>query len=257
MNNRIEFMGLPGSGKTTLYNMILNEAQSSNLVLGDYHHLFKQGLKNKYKRGSKKRYAEFLLANICLRGGYMPLVEYNEQITDFIINNHSTWKEFTNLIFMSEDTSRLNFLLRDNLIGIARWGIIEDYVDEKFDFILMDEGFSHRIVDMSIPTYNKNIEMNIENIFLAIGFPSIVVNITCDVEECISRMKKRYEGVPESYRMWSENEVKMKFLKKKEFIEYLIPILESFGCKVITVKNDNLETAKNKIIYNIKLLYKS
>lgn len=247
MVKRIEFMGIPGSGKTTLSNLVQTELSVAGKEIHSFQNLFRISLEEENKRLGIPKYLRFVVINKLLRDSYIPLKTYNKHVIDFIVNNNEVWQSLINLTLSNEDIERRKFIIKDLMKVIARWGIITDNNKES-KCIVMDEGFSHRIAAMSISKSKDNISSDLEKIFFCLGYPDLVVNLTCDVRDSVARMTKRKTGVPESFRMLSESDLEIKLNRMSEFSKYLIPLLEKGGTKVITVENKNMDAAKRVIL---------
>ncbi|MGG0716265.1 hypothetical protein ABE096_01520 [Robertmurraya massiliosenegalensis] len=248
MVKRLEFMGIPGSGKTTLCNLVYDELKKSQKV-----ELFKEQYKDSLKGQIRNQgngligYLRFVLLIKLLRGSYIPASTYGEEIIKYMVEHSNIYTNLLNTIVTTAVPERRNYILKYLLMDIYKWGVVKKDTSNQ-NLILMDEGFVHRVLNIYMYSENNNLDTILKEFFLTIEFPEVVVNVKCDIDNSINRMEKRKQGIPVGYRIYKRNEFRKVLVDMEEFNERLLSYLKKEGVKIIEVQNSNLSVAKNEII---------
>lgn len=255
MVNRIEFMGIPGSGKTTLCNKVYNELRNQNKNISIFNGLYKESIKSYYRKQNTGflRYTRFLIVNKLLRGNYIPASLYGEVLSQYIIENYSVYKTTLNSIIDKAPSERKLYLLKYLLMDLYKWEIIKEN-SEAFKTVLMDEGFSHRMLNIYMFNNKGNINSKIKNFFTTIGLPKVLIHVQHDINKSIDRMKIRKQGIPTSFRKYDRKELYNKLDIMNNFSEEVVMYLKNEGVKVIKVENNNLAYAMDLIIKSINTI---
>jgi len=247
MLERIEFIGIPGSGKSTLCNMVLAELRKNDEV-DLFNNVYKESI-SKHIKGQDIgliRYIRFIYINKLFRGNYSSASLYGEIVTKYMLDNSSVYKSLLDSIVNTIEPERRQYILKYLLMDIYKWKIIRDNTNND-NLVLMDEGFVHRALNIFMHN-DTNFELDLKLFLSTIDYPKVVVNVKCDIKEAINRMGKRKQGIPVGFKFYSETELIKELSLMEVASDKIMLMLKKEGIRVIQVENSNLEIAKKEVM---------
>ncbi len=222
----IELLGLPGSGKTTLCDGILQRNKSFKHIddaficyLNDKYNLsdiiLRDGGQSSWYRAYEKFYAKI---------GY-----------HFDKNNKNYANKIDHIMTDAGLTSeQKSSYLEYSVIDNKKYNATKVHNCEKL--IIHDEGFSLRFLIMFADLEAGN---GYDASYIKESpQPEILVHISTDIDKCISRMQNRERGLPKIFSGMDENRIKNQLEKFKFKINDVVSEYERQGTKVIDVDNN-------------------
>jgi thymidylate kinase len=219
----VEFIGLPGSGKSTVAKSIFEEKQIKKLHIT-------YPLYNLYNKGWVQR----------------NLIKFVLVINYFIFNFFYSL-DVIKLIKSTKQNSTKNIIkLSFNFLFFL--SVHKKYKESK-DIVLFDEGLLHNVWAILYEATSKNIDYN--KFILDSCLPNVVVYVECDIQTNIDRLLLRKSNT----RIESSSNLPLEIQNSKKDIEDIISnakILPKLS-KLKLIKIDNSENAslmnnKEKII---------
>jgi len=219
--SHIEFLGLPGSGKTTVYEKIIEKPSFYNLQSSDFFvtkpsfdaSMYVQ--KMSYLCGFLQRVPNYvrILYN-AMTDAYYDKVELTKLFLGTIINYES------NILCHPSDKN-----------------------------LLFDELFFQRLLSIYFRCRNK--QMKINRYLNSIPLPSIIIYIDTPVDVCIQQQKRRNKNVTNEY--WLNNINDKDMLKRLYiFCTSIIDHVKKKGVEVIKIDNTGtIENVVENIISNL------
>lgn len=257
--SHIEFIGLPGSGKSTIYNEIENKLNnnSKNIL----------SCKNALTKAMEKQRNDKLYKIIFK---LLPRSIYKNSIDSFFLNTKCSFiytNEFLSeygdsllSIFNSEilklmDKNEKTNLLSHFFLLNSKYSMIKKYFHDKE--IIYDEGFIQRSKGFFLSTIN-NIEKNdielAKKYFKSIPLPNKLFYIECSIDICIDRIENRDKGLPYRIKNYDNYKIIKYFENIKIYFNTIIKFLEQNGVKVISINNNtNIEKSIKEILLNLEL----
>lgn len=180
MRNRvlIEFVGLPGSGKTSVVKQML-EANS------DYKHLWRFREEYRFK--------------------FFETIHRHFRALFFLIFNFPIALNIFKIVNKSKQLSKSNYraVLVNLLYKRSYYKNIKDGVQ------VMDEGIIHALISLLISSKNKNLDFNdIESIFPnSKAFLWVVIHVNCDMDVLLERLRLRDNGQHRIFKYNLEEDV--------------------------------------------------
>ncbi len=231
---RIEFIGLPGSGKTTLYKE-LNSCLAKRLG---------------YPPGPKEHGKGILFDRRILAqsGGIFSC------LTNFINENSGFIKNILiadEVYQYSEATPTLRNIVMTYFFVICTYyqAVKQDYAKPWF---LLDEAFYYQVYHFIINEVGGETSKVSHKILETMPEIDILIYMKTDVNLCLKRMKERKAGIPSPYRLLSEKEFLNFLTEEDKKIDNFIDYLENQSIKIIRIQaNLSLEQALNKILQEL------
>jgi thymidylate kinase len=242
----LEFLGLPGSGKTYLYKALIKKLKYKNISFSTYKTSFLEDLYNKQKGLKKFLFYLYLFyeKNYQLKSNYIFASQY--QFILSIVTKIKKQHSFLKLIdiysyyinssnYSSERKKRMKISFSIDLLGSIKKNIL----------FILDEGFLQKIF-LNFFYINEKIFGSKLNLYLnLIKLPSHVVYVKTSYKTCLKRVSPREHGFVYSYK----NDIP--YLKyKNTFEKKIINFLKKKRVKIITVNGEN------NLEYNVNYLLK-
>lgn len=179
----VEFIGLPGSGKSTLIKTLKRLSAHSDLPAVSLNHVAEEVLAaRKENPGYLRRKAD--------RGWFYGTFSFAHKYPEiFRIAFENT---------LINTPGQLDFL---DLLGQYHFARLSQ---EERRLVLVDEGLLHRGAAAFL---NPEAFSSLENYLDNIPAPDAVVFIDIDIETAIERSKQRKKGIPVHYRKFTEAEL--------------------------------------------------
>jgi thymidylate kinase len=243
----LEFLGLPGSGKTLLYNALIKKLRYQNIPFTTYKEAFFRDLYNRQKGIKKILFYLYLLyeKNYQFKSNYLFLSQYRLILSTIekkkklssdvrLINNiYSNYINSSDYSLERRKRMKISFLI--DLMGSTKKNIP----------FFQDEGFLQK-VSLNYLNINEKIFKSKLNLYLnLISLPSHVIYVKTPYKTCFERADSRHYGFVYSYK----NNVR--YLKsKKSFENKIISFLRKKRVKIIVVRG------KNNLEYNVNYILK-
>ncbi len=224
----IEFIGIPGSGKTTLYN------QANQL-------LFKE---LGYRPGPTCLFLDIL------KDEKYQALNGNDLInlTSFLITKNSFIKAVGNSAKRFQYPEQLNDSL--DIVMAYFYHFCTYYqaltTSAPTEWIMFDEGFYNFLAKFIIDL-TGNIKGRIGNRILS-TMPKVdlLIHVKSDVSTCIKRMRTREQGVPLPYQKLSSSQLQVFFSFYDNFFDKYCEVVKAKGIK--TVELDNNQPLKKSML---------
>ncbi len=256
MKHRIEFIGLPGSGKSSLYSFA--------------HQFLVQHYPETYSLTRALRYCEFQAINLSrskakllkkavyiLADNYlMSIFPYTRRRTEaylkFVLDN----TDFVNVIYTTLEKANMSL---KNKIRISNWFFAElsayQMIEEYFSddgILLLDEGYCHRFVSLIACDHTMYSAEMLDNYFKVTAFiPNILFFVKRNPDLCLDTLRKK--TLPDYFATLSPGELYERYTFFERRLEDLVNKASSLGAKIIEVGNTgNLAYAKRQIEDNLK-----
>ncbi|MDD3818400.1 MAG: hypothetical protein PHG41_00955 [Actinomycetota bacterium] len=240
MASHIEFIGVPGSGKTTMYHKLVVLLNKEGIKARTFNKaLFLCCIRSILSRKSFKDFLKVLLyfiGNIFFRSvskfSNVQIDAYNE----FLLANS------TLIDFIAKVVNNKKIDLKEKLL-IMKWffnefsgyQLISRYL-RKDEILVFDEGFCHRAIAIWGRNESSKIEKDELDIYLnLIPLPDVILIINSEVEECERRLSERkYPPILKDLN-YEERIGKLRFIEK--LVPYITYIIEKKGTKLLYINN--------------------
>ena len=240
MKNHIEFLGLPGSGKSTLYNKIINQKYDNLYSLEKAIDLSTKRAILNYQSNNKLkmtyRYIIYQLTKNFIYPVYKSNRFIDEEYRNYLVGNPGVIKKILDLFNefnLNIDEKKKLYTWLDRLI--AEYSLIKEYLSDN-ESVVIDEGFVHfstSIWQRKKPFDNKY--YLIEDYIKVVSLPEVLMYINVEPKEAYNRMLKRGR-FPGPYKNLSKEDCVNKLLKMKLYIEYLLRLINN-DVNIIKINN--------------------
>jgi thymidylate kinase len=213
----IEFVGIPGSGKSTLYGQV-------NRLLGK---------KLGYRPGPRDlwtRMSNEIRFRAVQGGAYQSLVRFireNRTFISAVLHDRTSFTEET--LF---ERSKTNSLLPYFLSLCAFYQAVEE--DHTKNWCLFDEGFFYYLFQY----FNQNGNELSQTIIETMPKVDFLIHLDTDVELCIARMRSREQGIPSPYQRLSEDDLLRTFIRLDNGIQMSLEAIKDHPIRIIHIDGD-------------------
>jgi thymidylate kinase len=198
----IEFIGLPGSGKSTLRTMLVESLCRRKIPCLSMDQALLSCLKIHVDGIFFKYFLHILPEKTALK--YAPLVftrsalRYTAQNAFLSTNSQAVAAILSSDHFLSAAPQEREMLLSWFFLTASQYQVIRENMSEKMP-VIFDEGFLQRAVSLLVSPGGKSLP---ETTFLSsyldlIPRPDIVLYLRTDQKTCIQRINTRSKGMPE------------------------------------------------------------
>src|SRR5699024_1816985 len=216
-----EFIGLSGSGKTTMAETLYKRVKkNSNVEMFNLAYL--ASIERYYNNlGLLKKYRYKLLKNIH-KEITLPADLYQDFLFNKLIRERKLLSEIISYIGNNAPDKRKKYLLKYLFYDDYKLNVIENN-NQGYNTVIMDEGFVHRIANILMYLEKISEKKNLMNAYFDLyNYNLEVIYIKSDIEESIDRMNKRKKGIPQSFRGLKTNELYKELSMMKNSFEILI-----------------------------------
>lgn len=239
---RVELIGSPGVGKTTLYKAIINKSKKSSqwVSASDAKKTIAQRL-----YGEKSEMSS-ILYKVCVQIPYI-----DSFLTKSILRSEyekSVWlkkDEYQQLLYsllnlqQTKDELAIRSLYRYSwLLTKIQEACLLDYAIET-NRVLIDESILQKVWPLMLTSDIS--DSGIAEIFSKIPHPFAVIALTCDTDVVLERLIKREEKKENwmiGYRAISISELKEKISKIQHMVNTLADAMESRGAYVLRINTN-------------------
>lgn len=241
MKLHVEFIGLPGAGKSTLSNELISFLTKKGLKAMDS----KQGLdvclyRTIKKERTKKYYLKKVIYNKFVRRFWPPFIYTKEQVAsynDFITNNFEyycyTIKVLKQRSLSLNEGSMVNVFLFESF---SCYQLCQDNFNNR-EILVLDEGFCHRALAIWGRGVTRIIDEDVVEYAKKIPNLDILVVVESTVSNCISRMDSR--GYPLLLRDLNPEEKVIKLNDLQRVIMLISEELKKTGVIIVSVDNNS------------------
>ena len=237
----IEFIGIPGSGKSTLCNHLIRDDKfiySTDLVLKKYYYRINPIINTIYYLLLKNRSIKnFLKRNFHHREG-------GKQISLFHEKNRLFFKhinESKSFIQQSEEDKNIILLLLNKFI--IEYQYCHSASNKKV--VIFEEGFMHKALSLFNGINNNNDSDKIESACInditkyldLVPNPEILCIINISIDKSFHRLKKR--GMTKRLKFTNDNVIKDYLSKSQTLISIIKENKIKSNCKIIELENNN------------------
>jgi thymidylate kinase len=241
-----EFIGLPGSGKTTVRNVL-----KRRFLKNDHRIVFcEEAYYLALREMADDPITKGLLAVLpqAVAAKYLPslLIKSNGLITSqsrFLADKAELLTLLTqNASFrnlpMENRTEVIEFFLRT----VIQFQTIE--TSRRGDRLVLfdDEAFVQRSASIFVlgPEADFNAERgNIERYFEIAPLPDILFHVKCDTATCLQRMKRRRRGLSKRLRGMEDERIERFLNRFNDYYRFLIDILKNRNVKIVGVDGNH------------------
>jgi hypothetical protein len=221
MKNRVvflEFNGIPGSGKTTLSDRVIENMKGASYTVESYHQLIKKPTRNNLKR--LVRYL-FSIKLSSLKIGYLALMYL---ITNKKFN-HENGLRVISLIVLFNFYQKKS-LANDEEVILVDQGMVQQMVSMLFESELIAEKYVKKLI-----RYTQKKDMGI-----------IIVNIDLDINESFERLTKREGNISRIQKLKKDTAMLTLIMQQNNFNK-IRKIIRELDLESITVNTQgSIET---------------
>jgi len=259
---RIDFLGAPGVGKSSLLNYLLNKSHYHRQILKP--DKAKIILAKEYLKASHRSYIYFLVSIVfrfCTFSRIRTLFA-NEILKnaedDNLWNKRDQYKAFINNVLEIATSSKKDPII--TLFGINRFFNVSKYTfllefSKQEGIVLFDESLSQKVYGL-VNCENYLDQEAIKKYFTYMPLPRCLVYCYLDLENLLDRIKKRNKIIL-PHRNLSEEQLRIVCRNQLEVASIGKEVLESRGCNIIQINmKDELMILSDKLNNELKLLLK-
>lgn len=260
MKYHIEFLGQPGSGKTTLYNKLIKSNKNRIYSLSKAVDIStKRSIKNSKIDSTVKKTLKYLIYQVSKNFVY-PIYKTNEYIlesyNEFLINEPDFTKKILKYMRIFNFTTEEKKSVFGWIMFLTKNYYFVKSNLSKDENLIIDEGFIHK--GISFYQRKNNNEINgdefIQEYLKTVFIPDILIYIDTDKEICLKRMSERNK-YPKPFVNISKKE-RIELLKNNDvYINKVINYLTLYNTKMLKINNNNSlnESLKNLTDQLLKL----
>lgn len=235
MTLNIEFVGLPGSGKSTFSKFLLRKYTSS-ISSNDAHASAiceAAGLR-------RIPFSSKIIQPIRDPLSSLTGIRYNA-ILSFQAKYSDVHKIFLQAVHRSNSTSRQHLTIKWMLTIEEKWWLIEEYVQEES--VIWDEGIVHRALGLFHPPemIEHPSEMDIRQYVECLPLPDIIVTMEVTPAIALERISDRSGGRPPAYDELTDDEMLKRLEEMDESLTYIKATCQESGARVISINNQHGE----------------
>jgi len=241
-----EFIGLPGSGKTTIRKNLKKRLAGEDQTIIFCENAFYKAMKNNTDDNPSK----FLLSIIpqTLVESYLPSLVMKfqnlfrtqceflaEEIELFnLLTDRSVFRNLS----CEGKADIIDFFLRTSIY----YRTISNFIKDERFVIFDDEAFVQRSISVFVLGPETNIafeKINITRYFEIVPLPNILFYIECDIATCIQRMKKRSTGFSKRLRGMDDQAVYNFLNIFNQYYNNIFKLLEKHKIKIVRINSNH------------------
>lgn len=221
MKNRVvflEFNGIPGSGKTTLSDRVIENMKGVSYTVESYHQLIEKPTRNNLKR--LVRYL-FSIKLSSFKIGYLALMYL---ITNKKLNHENGLRVISLIVLF--DFYQKKSLANDEEVILVDQGMVQQMVSMLFESELIAEKYVKKLI-----RYTQKKDMGI-----------IIVNIDLDINESFERLTKREGNISRIQKLKKDTAMHTLIMQQNNFNK-IRKIIRELDLESITVNTQgSIET---------------
>lgn len=243
MSNRIEFIGIPGSGKSTLFKSLYKEFKRNSRPVLTFRDSIIADIKSYDRLIPKMK----ILIPVLLSKSYIPYELYKSLLIEEFFLKPNLYNEFYKIM------DKIPEKRRSRLVGFIINNFIEYAQEKKIkgnNIFMIDEGLVQHLAAIGITLTNHELNF-LDIVFNETNYPSYLFAVTCPIEECLKRMQARKRGIPISFRHFSDKALIDNLYIFQQNIEIISEHLKESGTEIIHYSTHDVQ---NKISKNVNLI---
>jgi len=221
MKNRVvflEFNGIPGSGKTTLSDRVIENMKGASYTVESYHQLIKKPTRNNLKR--LVRYL-FSIKLSSFKIGYLALMYL---ITNKKLNHENGLRVISLIVLF--DFYQKKSLANDEEVILVDQGMVQQMVSMLFESELIAEKYVKKLI-----RYTQKKDMGI-----------FIVNIDLDINESFERLTRREGNISRIQKLKKDTAMHTLIMQQNNFNK-IRKIIRELDLESITVNTQgSIET---------------
>jgi hypothetical protein len=204
---RIDFLGAPGVGKTTIYEKLIRSRKSQSDWMSPIE--AKIFLANKYAAqdlSKIKNFISLMIFNIIFFKKIRPSIAariLSEKLKDEISDKVSSNKKLLEVVLNFSSSQYIDPWQRIRIVRNWYDIVYETYLFDISNYpgvVLFDESLSKKGLNLVSSLCRVEMGRNIENYFKNMPLPDAIIYCELDVEEAFLRVKMRNEKAPDGKR---------------------------------------------------------
>lgn len=230
----LEFMGLPGSGKTTLFKHTVRMLKKKLKYSPESHRRSEQLVLSHFSENNRLLYRSVSFIPRRLRKKILDRLVFDECLSAFASENPELLATMSELFIPEgpQRTRRLFHLLSQ--IQLIRKSNSENMI------CAFDEGFFHTLFSLLSSSPNELSDEQLALIAKNIQPVDFVIVVNADIKQCIHRMKKRPEGIPAAILHITDDELIRKLNNERKLRNQILDQLKLTDTSVIEVDNSSV-----------------
>ncbi|AOM81659.1 adenylate kinase family protein [Salisediminibacterium beveridgei] len=236
---KIEFIGIPGSGKSTLTKRLC-ELNDSFLSLSDFDLHYRSPI-SKFKKITSENLIRKLNRLIIKRELIPTFSKLNAENPDKLLKLQNFLAEMD-----SNDRYFTSQVLMNDYFKLAVMHQFTDLSSERY--IVCDEHYAHRSGRIFKHLSKNDKPKILDEYFEVVGYPDVVIKTDLNPDIALKRMSSRKIGVPSAYKSKTEEEIKQTLRKSDEYSNFLYEYLLQKGIQGYRYNTaNNISNEKLKI----------
>ena len=249
--NHIEFLGIAGSGKSTVRSILCHRNDCFEHILAVHRETVADTIFPTPLVPVGRRLPSIVINHLCRISGL------SDRGVNYFQMNHPTMLETAGLSLheYTHDPTRRDNVSRRLLTLIERFGIISEYGTYD-DTLLLDEGFAFSAGSVMHPPTSHGFprEDDLDEYLSVIPVPEVIIHLRISPETCITRINARKKGPPNSWEELNRAERKQQAIDAARVSDIIAEKLVDRGTTVIDLETENTSIGKTVRLAETKLL---
>ncbi|HOO44651.1 MAG TPA: hypothetical protein PLM29_00375 [Deltaproteobacteria bacterium] len=239
----VEFIGTPGSGKSTIRSLLLESLNSHEISCLSMEQALLSSLKLNVDGILFKCFLNILPENLALK--YAPLIftrsalRYTAQNAFLSTHGKPVATFLSNNFFLQAPANEKEAVLSRFLLTASQYHLIREHIAEKMP-VLFDEGFLQRSASLFVSTGKSSLpDTTFFSAYLdTIPLPDIVLYLNSDIKICLDRIMNRPKGLPDRLAGKPHKEIMSYIEIFDRCIQCIADLADEKGFHISRIKNN-------------------